>query len=507
MIPVLLTLALAKPADVQDLVYLSPKGPVRISFRVRVGNEVTSKAWNDYVDRYFAFHDRNNDGVLDATEVARLIRLPMYPNQLLFNGRRANAPVSMAEVDADKNGKVTREELRAFFRKTGFSAVSASVQPQNQAAQQLTDALYKHLDKNKDGRLSRNELADAPQVLAALDVDEDEIITPQELLQQPQSANQYAVQVQRAGLVQPQMLGGSLTFVVIVPGESTANLARRLAQGAATPKKTEAEWAEWIKKPAELVLDIDLSGAIRASGPLAPAVKPAGDALARLALPGARIEIARGSAGTRFQDGSIAFYMQQFQMAAGDKKALTKQQLTENPNLQFFTNLFDDADRNGDGKLTVAEAQAYLDLFADSIGCQVQISVADSGRGLFDLLDTDRSGGLSVRELRNGVALLTEYAAASGALAKDDLPRQFRVTAGRNGVTTVTRRVAVAPTAMATYSYGPGKGPDWFRKMDRNKDGDLSPREFLGTPEEFRRLDLDGDGLISAEEAEKAGKK
>jgi hypothetical protein len=38
--------------------------------------------------------------------------------------------------------------------------------------------------------------------------------------------------------------------------------------------------------------------------------------------------------------------------------------------------------------------------------------------------------------------------------------------------------------------------------MDRNRDGDLSRREWLGTEEEFKKIDTDGDGLISAEEAE-----
>jgi hypothetical protein len=40
--------------------------------------------------------------------------------------------------------------------------------------------------------------------------------------------------------------------------------------------------------------------------------------------------------------------------------------------------------------------------------------------------------------------------------------------------------------------------------MDRNGDGDVSPREFLGTQEDFRRIDEDGDGLIDAREAQKA---
>jgi hypothetical protein len=43
--------------------------------------------------------------------------------------------------------------------------------------------------------------------------------------------------------------------------------------------------------------------------------------------------------------------------------------------------------------------------------------------------------------------------------------------------------------------------------MDRNGDGDVSRREFLGTDEEFREIDTDGDGLISIEEAERYDRK
>ena len=48
----------------------------------------------------------------------------------------------------------------------------------------------------------------------------------------------------------------------------------------------------------------------------------------------------------------------------------------------------------------------------------------------------------------------------------------------------------------------PGRGPLWFQKMDRNRDGDVSRKEWLWSVELFRKIDTDGDGLISLAEAE-----
>jgi hypothetical protein len=38
--------------------------------------------------------------------------------------------------------------------------------------------------------------------------------------------------------------------------------------------------------------------------------------------------------------------------------------------------------------------------------------------------------------------------------------------------------------------------------MDRNGDGDVSRGEFLGSKDDFDRIDADHDGLISLDEAE-----
>jgi len=39
--------------------------------------------------------------------------------------------------------------------------------------------------------------------------------------------------------------------------------------------------------------------------------------------------------------------------------------------------------------------------------------------------------------------------------------------------------------------------------MDRNGDGDVSRKEWLGDPAVFDRLDTDKDGLLSADEAKR----
>jgi len=181
--------------------------------------------------------------------------------------------------------------------------------------------------------------------------------------------------------------------------------------------------------------------------------------------------------------------------------------------IQGFRGMFKIVDRDSDGKVTEREMFDFLDQIQSyqtraKASC-VLLTYGDQGSGLFDLLDGNRDGRLSIREMRQATKILEILSHNSdGEIRRSELPKFMRLQASLGGIGNTQlpprfanmARVVRAPPQPPVRSTA---GPMWFRKMDRNGDGDVSRREFIGTDEEFAAIDTDGDGLISLEEAEK----
>jgi hypothetical protein len=160
-------------------------------------------------------------------------------------------------------------------------------------------------------------------------------------------------------------------------------------------------------------------------------------------------------------------------------------------------------DADGDGKVFAAESAAYFARQIDLTDSRVIMSTFVEGRNLFDILDVNRDGRLNRREFGAAADRLGHWDVDSDSqLSVDEIPAVVRVEFGRATADIIAAPQGAAPTMQTGAAPSTTtSGPVWFQKMDRNQDGDVSEREFLGPPSAFETLDRNGDRLIDGTEA------
>ena len=95
-----------------------------------------------------------------------------------------------------------------------------------------------------------------------------------------------------------------------------------------------------------------------------------------------------------------------------------------------------------------------------------------------------------------------------GKITRAEIPQtiRFAVSRGPNAYSLLyprgIQRVAIGPGGKPVVNES--QGPEWFTRMDRNGDGDVTLKEFLGDEMQFRKLDANNDGFIELAEAEAA---
>ncbi|HEY7314554.1 MAG TPA: hypothetical protein VH643_34720 [Gemmataceae bacterium] len=521
----------AVPGDAQDLVLFLDTRPYLIRLHLQVHGKSFQKSWDETIAHLFRYLDADGDGALSPKEAALAPSTTQWVQ--LMGGipvEPDSAPEFAALAGGEKEKKGTLDNFLRYYRGAGGGALQVEWGWRPPAQDRLTDALFKRLDKNKDGALSREELSAAQATLHLLDADGDEIIRAFEL----DPAGAYPVFTFRSSTDQ-QPVPANFPFAVLQPDTPADRLAgqilklydrdknRKLSRTELPLEKSAfegldanrdgeldaVELAGWRKLPPELEMIVPLENNSRKDILVMPAMDgkpnrlaalhpPARDGALRIPVDEKQLELARRSNGPTLRQNML----KQFDRMAGKNGVLAEKVIYQPP--FTFVALLRLADRNGDSQLSRKELADFLELQEKFFFRSSYLTVVDRGPSLFEFLDADHDGRLSPREMRSAWTRLAPWDRdGKGRLTRQQIPRQFQFVLSHG-----KPRSNLAPA-------GPGyadmplfrdrsRGPLWFRKMDRNADGDVSQTEFLGTMEQFRRLDADGDGLIDANEADRA---
>jgi Ca2+-binding EF-hand superfamily protein len=521
-------------ADTQDVLFFAETRLVRLRVHLKATGEPLAARWTGQLRKYFDFLDRDGDGVLNRYEAEFAFSnagvLQMVQTGFAYQ-RPDDAARTFADMDVDGDGKLSFDEFAYYYSPSASRVIAALPNPNRDVyADALTDEMFKLIDTDKDGKLSRSEINAIEKLLATLDSDEDECLSASELV--PNLFNgqiplpRVAADPQQAPMMalKPGSIPDAVLEMILTRYDKDKNLRLSKAENpfgdevfaALDLNKdgsiTLAELMEWKDMPPDLELEMTLGDKPdqcgirvlpRADGkpaPLAAGFRETGPGSALLTVGRQSVQLNCFCPPTTYGQAQRANVLQ---FPENGKGYLTEKDIA-GPQFQAIRVLFDMIDRDGDGKMTRAEFNAFANLQQSFTRLPLSLVYSAPTPSLFQILDTNGDGRISVREARQAWDRL---------IAMEPTSKEFvtRAALQPQGALRFGRANEVfAFTTAVTYSQQPmrqtSRGPLWFRKFDRNGDGEVSRNEFPGSQAEFDRIDTNHDGYISLEEAEAADK-
>ncbi len=527
-------------ADRFEVVFFARTRPVRIRIvTLHEGKTLTVK-WEETLKTLFAAFDRDGDGRLNRHEAELIFSKnevqTMLEGNIAFRAQSGGPLPTLEALDRDGDGSVSFDEFAHYYDDIVLELAQTREAPFLNTPDLLTPELFARLDTDGDQKLSEAELRNAEKLLIPLDGDEDECVSAFEITSNPIKGKipvlapggaGMGMMMERPNGPPPSAAGDILSVRGPLPGSVVPKLLKRydkdgdfeLSRGEiAFPKevfdKIDAngdgqldakELDAWRAGPPDFTVELNTAAkAERCTAKLM--VEPKGH------LSG--VEFVKPTTPDRL---IVRVFGQLLDIGAnpslgppgaandpyGSLFPVGKDFLEEKdllgPQYQLLRVVFEPADWNGDGKLTRAEFGRYIELqnlvTRQALGLTHQTRVPN----LFTLLDQNGDGKLSVKELRGAYERLTPLEPSGGKqVTRAILQPSATLRLGHRigGANDPNHSGYGVPSAV------PAAGPVWFRKMDRNGDGDVSRAEFLGSKAAFDAIDANKDGLISQEEAE-----
>lgn len=507
-------------ADQATMVIMAPKGPVFVDLQI----SVAKLPYREWVGRYLATQlDTDRNGRLNASE------LNLLTDSVRQLGKIAGPQDVLKSVGGDAAASdISAKDFASWLRQRLPRAFDLMAQPQSSDDAVRLSAL---IDQDQNGVISDDELSSILRTLRFRDLDNDETFSVSELMpyRDPRSQNVA---------VTPDV--ANLPFFHVTDDASTQRAADRILQRYGDGVRVPGVCLRQPELPADRSLDADELAAIlqhptfhmsvlvrlsdrantsdidvQVSSTAAEFCIITDDSFGQttLRIDGLQIQVVARGGGANNRAVSRGFLGQTFSMIDVDRN----QYLDESEFAGIVTAMrqsgsegtFAEVDQNGDKMVVRDELFAFTERDFMAAASRIEVTVKQDGKTMFGLMDVNQDRRLSARELNNAKLALQKYDLNSdGNFAEIELGTQYVLTLGL-GRAEIRR---AAPMLMGNMNAGRGdailpgttalSGPEWFRRMDRNQDGDVSAREFLGTAEHFDLLDKDRDQLISVTEAE-----
>lgn len=505
--------------ETRDVILMLREGPLHLRVHIALGGKPLPDVRDAYVDRLVKTFDANKDGKLSRAETAR--------SPLLRKTQRPAAEKFLASLGAAQTQ--TRRDIAQKVERVGGETI---VYREDKASSDNDSELFNFLDEDMSGELDRKELLATAKRVLEKDIDGDGIVSFEELLPAPEPEAEPANAIPQ--LRQPtRPTAGRSTMLRDTRETRLAqkliqkydrNRDRRLNQrelrwtaervsflDTNQDEQLDAEELAFIDKtPVDLELAIDLEPADSAL----PAVQV-------LQLDGKRIESTNRPdfAKIEFHGAVVTFArrhidpyasalenaMIEFNNMDGDANGYLEKTETEQ-RIRFARGLFETIDFDGDKKIFGEEMEEYIRVRSEPAATSCRVNIYDTGHGFFMALDGNGDGRIGVRERRESARALDlmDRDGRPGISAREPV-RHFHVEFVRGSYLLFGSMNESAEETPA-FQRRSESGPIWFRRMDRNGDGDLEWGEFLGPRDIFHQLDADHDSLIDPIEAAAAAK-